>query len=789
MQRKSGRLLKGIGSLAGAFMLLPFCVNAEDIGKIEIVLTGHAVKPEAIEQIVHSSIGSKVGEPLSPATVSEDIRRLIKSGKLDDVKVSHELGADGKVVLTYSVKPKPVIASITIEGNEKYTDKKLMKLVESKAGNQLDEKLLANDRKAILKRYHDGGYYGTEVISERHAAEDGSVNIVLKVTEEERFKLKKVYFENNSIFTESELRSAIVTRRQWWRYILRFGNYYNKEQVMLDKDKLQQMYASKGYMDFAVSDIRREVLDNGKWVKVTFVLDEGRPYKISSIDIDGQQKYSAEELLKKTKLAVGDIHNSIQEDADIEAMKSDYEKLGYIDMRLWATHEKNYDNATVAVKYHVSEGNPARIRNIDITGNTATKDEVIRRELSIMPGDLGDNSKIRASKRRLLNMGYFETVDILPVSTDVPDLRDLHIDLDEKSTGKIMFGAGYSTEDNVAAFAEFTETNFDLGRMLGLKWPPQGDGQKLNARFQLGSEVSNVIITHTEPWFLDRRLSLTTDLFFRNRFEDEYDQRNVGVGQMISWPVAFKLPGTDHVENWSMGVGYRAEYVKIDDVDRHDPEKAMTKGDFVRGHILADEEDGYTVSRLVLQLSRDTRNSFFFPSRGSRFDLRGEFITEALGSYETYGRFDAEITKYIPAFRDFVLKLNADYCSTTGDESAIFDRYFAGGVGTVRGFRRRDVAPVDCFEDPLGGNSMFTATAELIKPVSDFMFVSVFVDAGNVWWDEFDLELGDLNYSVGAGVQFRTLPISIYYGYPVSTTYDHLEGRHGRVHFNVGINY
>ena len=223
-------------------------------------------------------------------------------------------------------------------------------------------------------------------------------------------------------------------------------------------------------------------------------------------------------------------------------------------------------------------------------------------------------------------------------------------------------------------------------------------------------------------------------------------------------------------------------------MDKHSETEARETGDFVRGHILADEEDSYVANRLLWRVSRDTRNAYLFPTRGSRISLQTEFVTKALGSYETYGKLDLAATKYIPIFRDFILKLDANYGSATGDDAAIFDRYFAGGIGTVRGFKRRKVAPVDCYEDPLGGNSIVTGTVELIKPVMNFMYVSTFLDAGNVWWDELEMKLDDLNYSVGVGVQFKTVPVSIYYGYPIETTYDHIR-KSGRLHFNIGITY
>ena len=187
--------------------------------------------------------------------------------------------------------------------------------------------------------------------------------------------------------------------------------------------------------------------------------------------------------------------------------------------------------------------------------------------------------------------------------------------------------------------------------------------------------------------------------------------------------------------------------------------------------------------------TRDTRDTFRFPSRGSMVSIQTELVTAALGSYESYARFNLSGTKYIPVVRDFILKLGADYSTLSNDDAAIFDRYFGGGIGTVRGFKRRDISPIDRHEDPLGGRSMLTGTMEILKPVKDFMYVSAFVDAGNAWWDTTEFDLGDLNVSVGVGVQFKALPISLYYGIPVSTSYDHLDGKSGRFHFNIGYTY
>ena len=343
---------------------------------------------------------------------------------------------------------------------------------------------------------------------------------------------------------------------------------------------------------------------------------------------------------------------------------------------------------------------------------------------------------------------------------------------------------------------EFSEANFDISKLLNLEWPPKGAGQRFRSRLQVGSKVSSASISLTEPWFLDKRLELHTELFLNNRFEDAYDQRSVGAGSMLSWPISFRVPFTEHQEYWRMGVGVRIEYVKISHLDNDEDDFAMLDDDWlerwyqnsgtVRGHNIFDDKGSAWANRLIWRVSRDTRNAYRFPSRGSLISLQTEYVTEALGSYESYGKIELSAANYMPAFSDLVLKTGFNFGSATSDKVAIFDRYFAGGIGTMRGFKRRDVAPVDAFDDPLGGNTILCGTAELLKPVKDFMYVSTFIDIGNVWWDTFEFDADDLNISIGVGIQFKVIPLNLYYGYPIRTGYDHLGHRSGRLHFNIG---
>ncbi len=784
------------------FFICALGANAAVIEKIAVIADAQNAGfiQEALADRVYHLIRTHAGQELSDKILADDIKVLMNSGAFDDVKVERVDLGNNKVGLNFIVKPKPIVVDYTIKGNEKYKSKKLEKLIVLEKGKPLDERKLAASRKAILEKYRNAGYYGTEVTTSQDKAEGTeSIKITFVINEKPRCKLKGVGFTGNTAFTVSELKDIVVTKRQLWRYIFRFGNYYNEYQHDLDKEALRKAYHAKGYLDFEVIEIQEQKLEDGKWVFLNFKLQEGKPYTISAINMTGNTRFTKEQLLEKTKLAVGGIYNADQETKDVDLMKAYYETLGYLDLRFYPRHEKDSEKHEVAIEYRVYEGNVCRIRDIVITGNEHTSDKVIRRELGIHSDDLGDNSLIRLSKNRLMNLGYFEKVDIMPAITDTPDLRNLRIELEEKPTGQISLGAGFSTDDSAMGFVEFNETNFDLSKIFLGEWPPKGGGQKFRARIQVGSEVSNASISLTEPWFLDRRLEFQNEIFYNNRFENEYDQRNIGLSSMLSWPIKFKIPGTEHTEYWKMGVGVRLEYISITDVDNTRDDLDNIDADWlerwyqnsgvVRDRIIYDDEDSFVVNRLIWRVTRDTRNSFRFPSRGSIVSLQAEYVTTALGSYENYGKIELAAAKYVPVFSDVVMKTGANFGSGTGEKAAIFDRYFAGGIGTMRGFKRRDVAPVDAFDDPLGGNTILTGTVEFLKPVKDFMYFCTFVDVGNVWWDAFEVDPSDLNVSAGIGVQFKALPINLYYGYPIRTGYDHLDGKSGRFHFNIGYTF
>ena len=548
---------------------------------------------------------------------------------------------------------------------------------------------------------------------------------------------------------------------------------------MVDKDLLRDLYLTKGYLDFAVANVQSDLSPNGRWVTLTFQLQEGLPYTVSAVAVEVEgDRFGKDELQALVKAKGGDVYSSTTEKADMEALRGKYEPLGYLDLRCVPNLDRNVGDHTVAVTYRIREGNPSRIRDINIVGNEVTQDRVIRRELAIQPGDLGDASKIRTSKDRLSQLNYFETVEISPVATEREDLRDLRIQLSEKHTGTFSMGAGFSTEDSVVGYVELAENNFDLNRLFG-EWPPKGAGQRLRLRTSLGTETSDFRVDFTEPWFLERRLRLNTELFDSSRSYDEYDQNDIGLGVTLTQPLR---------TFWRQSYGVLFDHVKLDDFDSppHYP------GTHTDDTTLMDEEGTYWGNRLTYGLTRDTRDNFMFPRKGSRLSMNSEFVTSLLGSYSNVVRVDTRAAKFVPVFKQSVLRMNAEYAvagKVSGDDVAIFDRYFAGGANSIRGFDYREVGPVDSGENPIGGKSRLLGNVELARELGDFMYIYTFSDVGNVWEDTLEMDPSELNASVGVGMQLKVLPVRLEYGYQILTDWDHLEGGHGRVHFNIGLSF
>lgn len=764
--------MKILTTLCAAFFVT-LALAAGAAPKIERIVVRSTTMQNVPESLVRANILLREGQTFSRKVLSEDIKRLYASRQFDDIASTVTPLANGNIQLTFTITPKPRVAEILFQGNRKISDKRLRKELKQKKGDILDEELLADDLRALYKIYQSKGYHEVSIhqVVERPEKKQ-TVNVLYDIDEKSRYKTRAIHFVGNTVFSARKLRKKMKTDVSTWGRILPVG-FFNQETFAEDLDQLRSLYHSKGYLDFQVEKVERNFNRSGSLIYLTLHLSEGEPYTIRSISITGNKAYKTETLMKIMKLKSKDVYNETRQNQDAQALRDFYNKNGYLDVAVNLNIQPNAANHTVTLQYYLHEGVSSSIRNINISGNRITHDKVIRRELEIHPGDKSDNRKIEASKMRLMNLGYFEKVEAIPVSTEDPKLKDVTIQVTEKPTGRLMLSAGFSSVDSLMVGVEVSQSNFDLRN------PPafRGGGQRFRVQASAGTTRQDYTISFTEPWLFDRPLRLDTDLWNRSISSNrDYDQDSVGTSLRLTKKMPWKF--------WRLSTGYRLENININDID-----------DSYSADFIANEEKTNLVSALTLGLVRDHRDRLVKTSSGSRLALNLELQSKAIGSYGNFYKLNVRGDKYFPIFRKSVIKFSGELGQVqdiASDEPKVFDRLFTGGANSIRGFPEREVGPFDpANEDPVGGKSILLASAEFRTPVyEETVYWACFVDSGNVWKDSFGWDPSDLNVGVGMGIRLF-LPIGairLDYGFPVSRQEENLSSG-GRLHFNLGYNF
>lgn len=742
---------------------------ADVVNKISIESMTNQNVPE---DVVRANIVLQEGATFSQRRLSEDIKRLIKTGQFADVATEVNPVGGGAVDIVFRLKPKKRIAQINFKGNSKVSTRDLQDILGVQVGDPMSGGKLGEDLRAITEYYHGKGFHDI-VVDQKVKDIPGTNDVMVEyaVKEKVRYKTRRLKIQGNTVYRTGKIKRIMDTGVSIWGHVFPTG-YYNEEIFKQDLDKLEAAYWEKGYLNFKVEKVDKAVDDKRGVVLLTLILSEGEIFKVGTVNLTGNQVVSEEELSGLIRIAPEQIYSKAVERGDIRRLGGKYNGIGHLDNRVYADRNIDKIGNTVDIVYQIREGSASKVRDINITGNRITKDHVIRRELQLHPGDLTDGNKIDSTRARLQNLGYFETVDINARSTEDPDAKDLEIKVKEQVTGRLSFGAGISSADSVVALIEISQTNFDL------RDPPsfRGGGQRLQFRAQAGSEKQNFNIAFTEPWLFHKPLRLDYNIWKRDTSRNiNWDQGSTGTSIRLTRKMATPF--------WRQYAGYRIAEMDVADID----------SDFSPEFVLA-EEGTEISSTLLFGFSRDHRDRAILTSSGSKFSISSELQLEGIGSYSNIYKVDVEADKWWPVLKESVVRLSgrAAYVNAfNGDDARIWDRYFTGGSNSIRGFEERDVGPVDSGSDePIGGNALVTSTVEFTTPVYEkTVYWALFADAGNVYDHGFS-DIGDFNVGAGTGVRLM-LPIGgirIDYGWPVVQDQEHLSSG-GKLHFDFGFNF
>jgi outer membrane protein insertion porin family len=817
------KLLIRLCALFLLFIWLPAGLAQRVPAKVVRIEIKHVGPPATSDELIRSNLRFKVGDPYLRAAVDDDVRTLYATGFFYNIQVVADDTPEG-VILTYKVQGKPRLTEIRFQGNTKYKNAKLLKKISSKPDEPLDERKLFTDAQDIQKMYQKSGYPRTEVKYVLNIDENlGRGTATFQIAESGKVKILEVDFVNAQAFTQRKLRRVVKTRKHWMFSWLTGHGVFKDEQFDEDKEKLTQFYREKGYIDFEIKDVQL-LNPTLRTMIVRITVYEGTQYKIGAVKFTGNKLFPAPELVaglraqhvrsrNKAKIGpnglvmdVGDTFTPGGLTKDTEAVEDFYGARGYIDVHaasrnLNVVKIPNTESSTMDLDFQVEEGQKSYIEKIEIHGNTKTKDKVIRRELAVAPGELFDMVRVKLSKQRLEGLGYFERVDTQPETIDVPNRKNLIVDVEEKTTGHVSLGAGFSSVDSLVGIAEYNESDFNLSHPFQPPWF-RGGGQKFRLRATVGTLRQDYELTFIEPWFLDRKLQLSIDLYYHdyaflspnNIFEETHAGGKVGLERAL---------GSEFLRG---GVSAAIEDVNVNltssailpfiasqpGIGRGQPTFVENPGNVpktIRDQVSNGDD---LLTRFGTSLAYDTRNSVRLPDKGQRTEIDGEIVTLDRQFY----KLELKTGWYFKGLaKGHVLELAGRAGVADSLESGdvpFYDRYYLGGLYSLRGFKYRYISPREPgYTEPIGGDSYWFGTAEYSIPIFEQergigVRFALFYDIGSVGASPFNFNPSEFsdNWGLGLRLNLPIGPLRLDYGIPIH--HDQYSGSSGQFQFGVG---
>jgi outer membrane protein insertion porin family len=741
--------------------------------------------------VIKSNMRTTVGDVYSAASVEEDVRNLYATGFFTNLAIKDEPLADG-VKVNVVVQPKPLVKEVVINGAHKIKTSRVKKEIKSKVGEPLSEQQISSDADKIKDLYLGKGFNQVQVSYKIDTNEEFGRSIVtFTISEGDRAFVTEVDFIGNDHLTTKELRKVMKTRKKNLLSFLNKSGLFKEDDFKADLDSLRTYYNSKGYIDMQVRDVKYDTPAPNR-LKVIITVFEGIQYTVGKIDFTGNVIFTNAELrtyrnFQVIRMSEGKVYsprawaaegkdpdeNLPSLDNDIKRIRDLYGTRGYIDMDVTPERQANVESGKIDILYHIVENSQSYVEQIIIQGNNRTKDKVIRRELAVAPGQIYDSVRADQSKKRLENLQYFEKVDISPQDTTVPNRKNMVVTVEEKRTGSVTFGAGFSSVDSLLGFVEITQGNFDIFNFPYFT----GGGEKFRVRLQYGLERQDFEVSFKEPWFLEQRLALGYDLFYHNAtyLSNYYDQRNFGAS--VSLSRAFG-------PFWAGSITYTLQDFDIYDFQNSPSPQILQEGGW------------RTDSSITLGMSFDNRDSVLLSRHGVHADFSAEFAGGPLLGQTNIYKFQADAQKYILLPYDMILTIAgatgvADFYDGSS-EVPLFDRFFLGGSRSIRGFGNRDIGPVDENDEPLGGDTMAYTNLELTFPIIDRVRGAVWNDMGFLDARAFHytdaLQEGDAAAGIGLRLNLPIGPLRLDYGIPYKDQgYNH--SNTGKFSFDVGYQF
>lgn len=741
----------GMGSL-----ILPSEVQAQTIDQeFEI----EDIRVEGLQKLssgtVFNYLPLQVGDRVDQTSARDAIRALFKTGLFKDVQLDQQ----GNVLIV-TVLERPSISQIDLIGNKEFDDEQLksgMTQTGFAPGRIFNQSELDRVLQELNSLYLSRGYYAVDIQPTVTPLDRNRVAVTIDLIEGEIAKIREINIVGNDAFDDEELLDEFglgsKSQLKFWSN----QDRYSKQKLEADLESLRSFYQDRGYLDFLIDSTQVSVTPDKSDVFISIALSEGELFTISDVEIAGEATEiteSADDEEDVLGIESGEVFSRKKISQARASLRDRLADKGYAFANVNAVPEIDKTNKVVAFKFVVDPGRRVQVRRINISGNTVTRDEVVRRELRQIEGGWYSESAIRRSRVRLQKLGYFDNVQIeTPAVPGTIDQVDIDIEVSERATGSFLFGIGYSDADGVLFQANVNQRNlFGTGNELSISYDNSDVNEVLDLRFKNPYHTIDGV---------SRGFNVT-----QRKVDASEAQTAEYVANTLTGGVDYQYPLSEFS---SFGWGLAYEQIDLEETPETPPEFA--------GFIAAfPSSDNY---KLTSNLTRDTRDDFFFPTEGSLFRLGLEFAVPS--SDLEYYKLSARAAWFRSLTSRYVLKggLEVGYGDGYGDTDSLpfFKNFFAGGPNTVRGYDSRSLGPVDSGETPrtIGGDTRILANVELVFPIpgadtSDDKRMSLFLDAGQVFGSEFSPDLGELRASAGLAFSWFSPvgPFSISYGIPLN---------------------
>ncbi|HMQ10894.1 MAG TPA: outer membrane protein assembly factor BamA [Oligoflexia bacterium] len=736
-------------------------VHAQSIRSINVIGNKRVEKDAVLAVVSHQK-----GDSLDRQKVKADIENINALGFFSKIEVSINEQGD----LLYTLQEKPFIDKIKFLGNTNEKEDTLREKLEIKAYSFLNEEDLQRSLDNIRDHYTSKGYYLADLdysIEKLENDKQGSV-LTIRIDESKKVKVTRISFIGNTIFSEKELKSFLFTKEKNFLSFISTSGTYQKDMLEQDKQIIKSRYGNKGYINAKILEPLIKITSDKSEIHIFFNIEEGEQYTVGNIDIDGELLEPKEKLLEKVKLKSGEVFDTLTLQRDIASLSDVYAKKGYAYVNVIPQDQRDESNKVVSIIYVMQPGPKIKINRIQFVGNQSTRDKVLRREIEIHEGDIYDIEKIRNSKANIERLALFEEVRLKTPKADQDNSIDLIFEVKEKETGSFNIGAGFNTLDSFQLLGTVQKRNLF------------GYGVDLNLNARIGGRTQAFNLTYSDPYFLDSNWGMNLSAFNIERQYFDFDLTSRGGS--LGFDYLLYQKGLERIR---IGLTYSLVDQILSDL-RPTVENVFTGG---------------LTSSVTTALVRDTRNKVFEPDAGSYLKLSQELAGGPFGGENAFSKSEFDGRWFFPAFRKskipvikdsvFALHFETGYVAPLNSDQRVplFERYFPGGILSLRGFRIRSLGPkiqVASSNDPsnlqtsdfvIGGNKQVIFNAEYLFPIVKAANIRgvMFFDMGNAFDNgESMFTFAGQRQSVGFGVRWFSPigPLRFEWGYPLDKKED-----------------